>query len=813
MVNDEVVNEFLLESYENLDRLERDLVALEATPRDKEILSSIFRTVHTIKGTSSFLAFERIEKVSHAAESLLAMLRDGTLNFNRAIGNSLLALVDTLRRLMANVESTGAEGEVSVDELIAMFGRLRAPLAVAQPAPVATPESVPAPEAAVASAPPAETPAPPAVVAAPVTTTAPAASVQPPATVPTVVVEEPLPAVIPPPAAAPAPVAVQLPPPAPVVPSPVSIPAAPVAAPAPVASPPPVVAQEHAEGGDEPKGGRSLADSTVRVDVTVLDRLMNLVGELVLARNQILQHTVTQTDPSLLATSQRINALTTELQEGVMKTRMQPIDNVWSKFPRVVRDVSGSLEKQVKLEMEGRETELDKTIIEAIRDPLTHLLRNAIDHGIERPDVRVAAGKPAAGRLQLRAYHEGGQVNIEIVDDGAGISAEKIKRKALEKGLVSPERIARMSDRDIVNLIFMPGFSTAEKVTNVSGRGVGMDVVKTNIEKIGGTVDVHSRPGNGSTFKLKIPLTLAIVPALMVGAGGDRFAIPQVSLLELVRLEREDAARSVEFVQGVPVYRLRGNLLPLVYLSRELSLPEAGDPEGALNVVVLQADGTPFGLVVDEIRDTEEIVVKPLGKLLSGLSAFAGATIMGDGRVALILDVLGLSQRAGIAASLRDSLGSGAEEASSVADEVRQTVLVFRVGASGRMALPLSEVARLEEIPADSIESLSGRQFVQYRGGVMPLAQVSRIVAPDQPAVAWGERIHIVVHARDGINVGLVVDGILDIVEEPLRIQTEMSRPGVVGCAVVQGRVTEVLSVADLVASTGARLPNHSEAA
>jgi two-component system chemotaxis sensor kinase CheA len=541
------------------------------------------------------------------------------------------------------------------------------------------------------------------------------------------------------------------------------------------------------------------------VDVTVLDRLMNLVGELVLARNQVLQFTATQSDPGFLATSQRINALTTELQEGVMKTRMQPIDNVWSKFPRVVRDVAGALKKQVSLQMEGRETELDKTIIEAIRDPLTHLIRNAIDHGIETPEKRLKAGKPATGTLHLRAYHEGGQVNIEIIDDGNGIPPEVIKRKALEKGLVSPERIARMSDRDIVNLIFLPGFSTAEKVTNVSGRGVGMDVVKTNIEKIGGTVDVQSRPGQGSTFKLKIPLTLAIVPALMVEAGRERFAIPQVSLLELVRLEKEDAEKTVEFVQGVPVYRLRGDLLPLVYLSKELALDSQGSEDGALSIVVLQADGTPFGLVVEDIRDTEEIVVKPLGKLLNGLASFAGATIMGDGRVALILDVLGLAQRAGIVASMRDQLVDAGRKGAAAEEQEKQTVLVFKVGESDRMAIPLAEVARLEELPTSAIELLSGRSFVQYRGGVMPLVRVSRLVAPDEPPIVDGDKLHIVVHQRGGLNVGLVVDGILDIVEEALHVQTEMARNGVAGCAVVQGRVTEVLSLPDLVAAAAVR--------
>jgi two-component system, chemotaxis family, sensor kinase CheA len=391
----------------------------------------------------------------------------------------------------------------------------------------------------------------------------------------------------------------------------------------------------------------------------LLDKLMNLVGELVLARNQILQFSNGKEDVGLIAPSQRLNLITTELQEGVMKTRMQPIGNIWSKFPRTVRDVATMCGKQVRIEMEGKETELDKTIIEAIKDPLTHIVRKSVDHGIETPPKRVAAGKSAEGRLSLRAYHEGGQVIIEISDDGAGLDPEKLRRKAVEKGLITPEQSARMSEREATNLIFLPGFSTADKVTNVSGRGVGMDVVKTNIDKIGGTVDVQSKPGTGTTVRMKIPLTLAIIPALIVTNGGERYAIPQISLLELVRLEGEDAKKRIELIQGVPVYRLRGRLLPLVHLDRELRVdPSAKDPSevDAVNIVILQADDRQFGLVVDHINDTEEIVVKPLGKQLKGIRTFAGSTIMGDGRVALILDVLGIAQASNVVNEVRAPL-------------------------------------------------------------------------------------------------------------------------------------------------------------
>src|SRR5579864_4796331 len=439
--------------------------------------------------------------------------------------------------------------------------------------------------------------------------------------------------------------------------------------------------------------GQSASDSTIRVDVGQLDRLMNRVGELVLLRNQIVQYTNSTEDSELLATSQRLNLLTTELQEGVMKTRMQPIGNIWSKFPRTVRDVALGCGKQVRIEMEGKETELDKTIIEAIKDPLTHIVRNSVDHGIESPEARTAAGKNPEGRLFLRAFHEGGQVNIEITDDGAGLDFEKIRNKAIQKGMISADQAARMTEREITNLIWLPGFSTADKVTNVSGRGVGMDVVKTNIEKIGGTVDVQSKLGKGSTVRMKIPLTLAIIPALIVTTAGDRYAIPQVSLLELVRLEGEQARKGLELVNGAPVYRLRGKLLPLVYLKRELraDTQEQGvaspkTESQSVNIVVLRADDRAFGLIVDEINDTEEIVVKPLSKQLKSINTYAGATIMGDGRVALILDVLGLAQRANVVNEVRDRAIADKDEKQSLstAASQRSAVLLFQHGQNGR---------------------------------------------------------------------------------------------------------------------------------
>ena len=539
-----------------------------------------------------------------------------------------------------------------------------------------------------------------------------------------------------------------------------------------------------------------MSDSTIRVDVGLLDKLMNLVGELVLARNQVLQFTSQRADSAFLATAQRLNLITTELQGSVMKTRMQPIGNVWNKLPRVVRDLATSCGKQVRIEMQGQETELDKTIIEAIKDPLTHIVRNSVDHGIEEAQVRAARGKHEEGCLTMRAFHEGGQVNIEISDDGGGIDYSRVKDKALERGLITSDQASRMSDNEALNLIFLPGFSTAEKITNVSGRGVGLDVVKTNIEKIGGTVDLQSQPGEGTTIKIKIPLTLAIIPALIVASGGDRFAIPQVSLLELVRLEGEQARQQIEIICGAPVYRLRGQLLPLAYLNRELKLGEdTAAGATAVNIVVLQADGHPFGLVVDEINDTEEIVVKPLGKQLKGVASFAGATIMGDGKVALILDVMGLAQGAGVVIKVRDrSAMEKTAQTRKVAD-ARQALLLFEAGQGSRMAIPLSMVARLEEFPNSAVEHSGSQEVVRYRGQILPLIRVAKHVPAVGTAATENEPMQVVVYAEDGRSVGLVVGKINDIVEEAITIERRAHGGGIFGSVVIQEKVTDLLDV------------------
>jgi two-component system, chemotaxis family, sensor kinase CheA len=645
----EMIREFLVESHENLSRLDQDLVELEKHPHDADLLSSIFRTIHTIKGACGFLAFSVLEAITHQAETLLSQLRDGQRKLTPSLVSLILETVDATRKVLASIEISGKEGPERFEDLTERL-RVEGQL-------IDDFKTAPAGEVSLAQV--------------------------------------------------------------------VSIPAAEESAEK--STPDPRGGTRHDK--DEEKGekrgekkdgareedvARSSAavDANIRVDVGLLDKLMDLVGELVLIRNQILQFNIEREDPALNATSQRLNLITTALQEGVMKTRMQPIGVVWNKLPRVVRDMAMAMGKQIQLHMEGAETELDRTIIDAIKDPLMHLIRNSCDHGIEPPEVRVPSGKSPKGILSLRAYHEGGQVNIEIGDDGAGIDVARVKQKAVENGILKLEQAEKLNDREALNLIFQPGFSTAKEVTNFSGRGVGMDVVKSHIEKIGGVVDISSRFGEGATIKIRIPLTLAIIPGLVVTSGGERFVIPQVSLLELIRLEGNGSGKHIEYVHGTPVYRRRGRLLPIAYLNQVLGL-KSGDQDEAVSMVVLQAEDRQFGLVVDDINDTQEIVVKPLGKQLKGLTLYAGATIMGDGRVALILDVLGIGQRSGVLAEFVEQARVSRQRKADPEHE-HQRLLLFRAGSFARLAVPLSLVARLEEFPQSSIERASGGQVVQY---------------------------------------------------------------------------------------------------
>ncbi|TYP88145.1 chemotaxis protein CheW [Blastococcus xanthinilyticus] len=781
---DDIVEEFLVESHENLDQLDSDLVALEQDPNSRERLSSIFRTIHTIKGTSGFLAFNRLEEVTHVGENMLSRLRDGELALTPTRTSVLLQMVDTVRSLLTSIEASGGEGSVDVSAVVAAISAAMedTPAApVAEPAPAAqAPAAAKAPAKRAAKAPAAATAKAPAK----------AAAAKAPAKAPAKRASRAK--------AAPAPVAEEL--------SDVlqdelqtDLPAEPLT-PAPTVEEHPVpepAATDHpeAEATTDAAGGqarRAVADSTIRVDVDLLDELMLLVGELVLTRNQIVQNVARQTDTDLIRASQRLNLIASELQEGVMKTRMQPIDHIWSKLPRVVRDLGLALKKSIRLEMEGRETELDKTLLEAVKDPLTHLVRNSVDHGIETPEDRKKAGKPTEGVLTLRARHESGQVVVEVADDGAGIDPAKLGAKAVQRGLLTADALSRMSPADILQLIFLPGFSTAAAVTNVSGRGVGMDVVKTNIESIGGTIEVESDPGVGTVCRLRIPLTLAIVPALTVECASDRYAIPQISLQELVSLDAEKAANAVEEVGGAPVYRLRGELLPLVRLTDVLGLTSERH-DGHVVIAVLRSEGRRFGLVVDRVINTEEIVVKAVGGQLKQIGLYSGATVLGDGTVALILDVQALARRAlRTETADRQEARAGVLQAAAVETD-RQRMLLAAIGGGRRVAIPLDTVTRLEQVRTESVEKVGNREVVQYRGAILPMVRLDRHLG------AYGESdrevLEVIVYADHGRSVAIVVEEILDIVDGEAAVRSDIDDMGLLGSAVLGDKVTELLDV------------------
>lgn len=807
MSMDDIIKDFLIESRENLDRLDQELVSLESDPTSKELLGSIFRTIHTIKGSCGFLGFARLQKLAHAGENLLSKLRDGVIHLDAELTSALLTLVDAVRQMLNEIQSSGNDGANDYPELLELLKCLQ------------TRSSTSPASASDVAFPPASPP------------TLPDAATNPSSS-PVSGVQQEQPGLK---------TAAQAP----------DSPPTDSSRPEPFATNPKLGAvlvergclraqdlqlalQKQREGDCRRLGqiliamrfctqqeidaaqqtlessGRASVEN-VRVSVDLLDTLMNLVGELVLARNQLLQLSNSREDAVLQATTQRLNLIVTQVQEQVIKTRMQPIATVWNKFPRTVRDLARSCGKEVCLEMRGQETELDRTILEAIRDPLTHLVRNAIDHGIEPPEIRQKLGKSASGRLRLHACQQGGKVTVEVSDDGSGLNLEALCSKAVERGLVTNQQVKRMSEREIFNLIFLPGFSTAKAVTNVSGRGVGMDVVKTNVERISGAIEIESTAGKGTTVRVNIPLTLAIVQALVVGCRNERFTIPQTSVRELFRLDRSGDGPLIETVQGHPVCRLRGNLLPLVYLDRELKLGSATpSTSGSVNVVVLQANARQFGLVVDDILDTEEIVVKPLGELSKGIDAYCGSTIMGDGRVALILDVAGLAQRAGIIHELQEPAN---ESCSSpllpVRSTERQTFLLARNGPE-QVGIPLSDVARLEGLSADLLRRAGQHEVMEYRGRVIPVLRLSQLLPhalmPSQPASSsW---VETVIYSEQGHTLALIVDCIVDIVDQQPAVEPLASRPGVTGSFISDHSVIEMLDLPAIVRSAIPRFDN-----
>ena len=727
--NREFIDEFLVESSENLDQLDKDLLALEADPADPQRIASVFRTVHTIKGNSGFFGFSKLGALAHSGEHLLGKLRDGKLRLDDRVAGTLYSMVDAVRTILQSIETAGNEGDHDYRELS------RTLAAVAEQS-----------HAAVE------------VTAAPST---PATPVEPPSAKPAAVESpafEPIVAATPPATAAAA--------------SPAPSPSATVAA----------------------------TETTVRVDVALLASILDLVGELVLARNQL--RSVDSDDVAVQACAQRINVVTNALQETAVKTRLQPVEHVFSRFPRTVRDLAVSCGKEVQLVIDGADTELDRSLIESIRDPLTHLIRNAVDHGIEPPDVRAAAGKPRAGRLSLRAFNESGRVTIEVSDDGGGIAFEKVREKAIARGLVSAAEAAALSPERVLQFIFEPGFSTAAQVTSVSGRGVGMDVVRTNIEAIGGTIDIHSVPGRGTTVRVHVPLTLAIMPALVVRCGSERFAIPQSAVGELMPVSRDRSGPRIEGLADAPVMRVRGRLVPILFLDQFLGIRETTACRDEGTVVLVRVDDHEFGIVVDGMQSAADqfrcrdlldaaslstIVVKPIGGLLAGLGLYSGATVLGDGGVVLILDLRGLQRIARLPPVAREP-----EAALVPSAEIADRYLICGTPTGRRVAVPLAEVVRLEQYARDKVQVVADRAVVRRGEGFTPLADIDEVMGRP-PGTAPQTVSVVVIDGGDG-GVGLAVGAILDVLaaESPMQ---PVAATGVSGILSLGGVATEVVDL------------------
>ncbi len=661
----ELPEEFHAEVQEATDRISQALLKLENNPSDTDLIDSLYRDVHSVKGACQLFGLVEASTLFHAMESSLESIRGNKgRKMDNAHVSTLLMCLDLLNLCLTATGKEETLKEVNfMVSLLQPFTESVAPVQVAETVEIKTPAVV--------------------------------------------VLEKKNPT--------------------------------PVSAPASVEN--------------------EKADTTIRVQVSLLDRLMTLMGEMVLVRNQVLQYSSKTDDLEFQNLSQKLDVVTSELQEETMKTRMQPIGNIVTKFQRVVRDLASTLDKKINLVLIGTETELDKTLIESVKDPLTHIVRNACDHGIETPELRLAAGKSETGTITIKAYHESGQVVVDISDDGKGLCREKLLKKAIEKGLVDPAQAEKISDRDVQALIFAPGFSTAEKVTNVSGRGVGMDVVKSNIEKIGGLVDISSSEGSGTKITLKIPLTLAIVPAMIVRSGEDRFAIPQVKLVELIRVE----VSAIEEVQGQKMYRLRGNILPLIDMKSVLGSESVLDKKDAVNIVVLNSEKHLFGLIVDEILDTADIVVKPLARFLKSISIYSGATVLGDGKVAFIMDVLGIAQKhLGTGVHLDDRMiGQKYDNMHEGSNELQEFVLI-KLGADAKHALPLASVSRMEEFKTSSIELSGHQRVVRYRGGILKIVNLNEILGYPVSELAK-ENTQVIVTKMDDTTIGLEVDQIIDV--------------------------------------------------
>ncbi len=746
---DDLIHEFVSETVDNLAILDQELVRFEQSPEDEAILGNIFRMLHTIKGTCGFLGLPRLERVAHAGEDILGKFRDGDLTPEPNSVTAILKCMDRIRTIVDNLSKDGVEGKPDDEALIKELKAIAAGGdQVAAPA-SAQEEKI--------------------EVAAPVGGgDFPVAAelleefdqiVAQQATKPEVLPET--------------------------MPAPASLRVVESKLPEKQASEKQVVEKVSA---DAPRDNKA-PPQTIRVNVEVLENLMTLVSEMVLTRNQLLQLVRTPENSTFKGPIERLSRTTSELQEGVMKTRMQPIGNAWGKLPRIVRDLANELGKKINLNLSGEDTELDRQVLELIQDPLTHMVRNSADHGLETPEERSAAGKPDTGTIHLSALHEGGHIIIKISDDGRGINTARIRQKVLERGLATETELASMDDNQVNKFIMRAGFSTAEKLTKVSGRGVGMDVVRSNIEKIGGTIEFNSVFGQGSTFVIKIPLTLAIISSLIVVCGGDRYALPQIAVKEIVRISRR-SGNSIETISNTPILRLRDRLLPLVNLSELLQIEGSNaswakgrkDYEGY--VVVCRNGSMDLGVIVDRIADAEEIVVKPLSGILTAPKYFSGNTILGDGNVILILDVNGLASN--LSEEAYQSQSTETEIAEQNADT--QNILLFRAGTAALKAVPLSEVIRIEHFASSSIEVTQGEKVVQYRGELMPLLSM-----PDSEFSGVSKRQLALVFGNESKHVGLAISDIIDIVNDDLKLMKPAKQDGLLGSGITAGRAVDII--------------------
>ena len=736
---DEMIGEFVTETMESLGMLDLELVKLEQNPQDVPILSNIFRVMHTIKGTCGFLGLHRLEKVAHAGENILGKFRDGELQVTPHAITLILQSIDCIKSIVEHMASSGVEPPGDDSALILSLNRFAEGKDTAEVKSNGVANGAAGDHA----------------VTAPAVTSDMSSFFKG---------DDELEALIR------------------QTKGTKSITDAPPTTDAPVAA-------AKAAPPAPP------ANQSIRVSLDVLEKMMQMVGELVLSRNQLMQIARADVSQQFLSPLQQLSHITTELQESVMKTRMQPIGSAWQKFPRLIRDLSLELGKKIDLKMIGEDTELDRQLLEAIKDPLTHMVRNSCDHGIETPDVRTANDKPETGTVTLNAYHDGGHIVIDISDDGKGINVERIKEKILANGMATAVEIAAMSQRQILQFIFGAGFSTAEKVTAVSGRGVGMDVVRTNIEKIGGTIDLSSTAGQGSKVSIKIPLTLAIVSVLIVEKSGECFAIPQINVRELIQVG-EHLPMKLEQINNASVIRLREALLPVMSLGDILHLPAATEasPQNTKQdfVVVCSVGGMDFGVMVDRIHNIEEIVVKPVSQAIKSVPLFAGNTILGDGNVIMILDPNSLAKEVGEIKLGNQRLESAADTQAS-ASEKMTNFLLFRYGDGAPNAVPLELVWRLEEIDVNKIERAGGSPVIQYRGELMRLLMLNDTFSlPDQGIV------HAIVFSYDGKTIGLPVSEIIDIVQVPFDLQLVAQVKGYLGSMVIAGHTTDVVDVAYL---------------